>query len=207
MFWLWSAVFYQRVKVLSVSVWIKCANLLVALEEKSGITKVKTTYFFIPLLTILSKGLFHSYHCNSMCGSLLFSFSQPLLSLFLTFPSIFLSALFSPHSPHFTSALVLLFSFPVFFSSPPCLASAWLHPYSTSPPDKWGHCLAASSGASRARLLRAQSVKRHQSPVCGFSFLGLFLPSSCSSPDRHCTRPSECQLQIWWLTSLFAHLL
>ena len=120
---------------------------------------------------------------------------QPLLSLLSLSHRSQLFLLASVHlcpHPSFPSA-------PLFPLPPPYLAPAQLHPYSTSPPDKWGHCQAASSGASRARLLRAVSQ---------------MTPSLCSQPlpfhlpvhpwDQPRTLPGECQLQRRWPTSFFA---
>lgn len=154
-----------------------------------------------------------SYH-NPQTNNLLFRCYFPFLTVCMWIQSIFiiaplfhfsisLSHLFLLNiSPQFTSALVLSFLSFLFLS-----ASLRLHPYITSPPDKWGHCLDASSGASRARLQRAQSVKRHQSPFHHSPVLSLFFffLYICSSLAQLCKRLSESQFQIWWLTSLFGH--
>lgn len=105
--------------------------------------------------------------------------------------SIYLSNLFllNTHTC-LGSPLPLSFFFPLSFPLPlPFVTPVCLKPYTASPPNKWGHWLAAHSGASRARLLRAQSLKWHQAPpnIC-----------SSSSPDQ----PIECRLWIAWLTHL-----
>lgn len=107
-----------------------------------------------------------------MCGFDCSASSAPLLAFPLTFPSIFLISLFATRSPQFTSALVVLFSlFPSFLSLHP----SW--PLSVSVPTVrllLTNEATAGSGASRALLLRARSVERHQSPPHRFSFLCLF---------------------------------
>lgn len=106
-------------------------------------------------------------------------FTAPLLA-FPHFPSIFLISFFSTV---LSSPLPLSFSLFLFSYLPrPFLAPVRFHPYSKSPPDKWGHCLAVSHGASRAQLLRAQSVKWHQSSLhCSSIFSVLLLATSFSS--------------------------
>lgn len=85
--------------------------------------------------------------------------------------SSFLAAAFCPLSrsalsSHFTSALILLLSCSLSF----LLALYGSIPTVSSPPDKWGHSPAAGTGASRAPLLRAQSVKPHQSHLNTFLY-------------------------------------
>ena len=153
----------------------------------------------ILFLTIPSKGPTYFMQIRPLCSSLsAFPLAFPHFSISLSHLCL-CDSLTSIHLRPRPSFL----SFPLFPLPPPFLAAVRLRPHSTSPPDKWGHCLAAGSGASRARLLRARSVERHQSPPRHFSILCLFFFFFLTYVFQ-LTHYSECRLEITgWLTSLF----
>lgn len=92
-------------------------------------------------------------------------------------PSVFHISFFSTHPPSPTSALYFFSLFSSLLSSSPLLgpdpAPSLQYVFS----DEWGHWLAASSGASRAQVLRAQSVKWHGGPLHCYSVSSAFLQS------------------------------
>lgn len=116
--------------------------------------------------------------CVDVCVlTLLHSSSQRFLSLSLTFPSVFHISFFSTRSPSPTSALYFFSLFSSLLSSSPLLGPYPAPSLQYVFPDEWGHWLAASTGASRAQVLRAQSVKWHWSPLQCYSVSSAFLQS------------------------------
>lgn len=106
--------------------------------------------------------------CVDVCVvTLLHSSFQHFLSLSLTFPSLLHISFFSTPSPPPTptSALYFFSLFSSLLSSSPLLGPSPAPSLQYVFSDEWGHWLAARAVASRAQVLRAQSVKWQWSPL------------------------------------------
>lgn len=132
------------------------------------------------------------------------------LSISYYFSSLFHQSLSSLSSQHTRLSSPLPLSFSTLFSSlsssstllGPCttLSLQYVSSWQMRPlPGRKQRCIKGTTPEGPG----SQTTPKPSPP---FLFSQPFFPKSSCSLDRLCTRPSECQWQIRWLTSLFAHL-